>query len=129
MISREHSVSRISCDFLHKFDQQERENQVFLCNKENTIAIYITTALQYYHVLFITYCYVAWAEKSKGWDRSCLDLDVPIQQSVQGVARINQGGAIPECVSGLKSCDASQCECVSAAVSCRPLHWCDMCSI
>ena len=34
--------------FLHKFDQQERENQVFLCNKENTIAIYITTALKYY---------------------------------------------------------------------------------
>ena len=48
MISREHSVSRISSYFLHKFDQQERENQVFLCNKENTIAIYITTtALKY----------------------------------------------------------------------------------
>ena len=25
--------------FLHKFDQQERENPVFLCNKESTIAI------------------------------------------------------------------------------------------
>ena len=56
MISREHSVSRISCDFLHKFDQQERENQVFLCNKENTIAIYITTALKYYRSIH-NYCY------------------------------------------------------------------------
>ena len=56
MISREHSVSRISCDFLHKFDQQERENQVFLCYKENTIAIYITTALKYYHSIH-NYCY------------------------------------------------------------------------
>ena len=56
MISREHSVSRISCDFLHKFDQQERENQVLLCNKENTIAIYITTALKYYRSIH-NYCY------------------------------------------------------------------------
>ena len=34
--------------FLFKFDQQECENPVFLCNKENTITIYITTALMHY---------------------------------------------------------------------------------
>ena len=56
MISHEHSVSRISCDFLHKFDQQEHENPVFLCNKESTIAIYSTTALKYYFSID-NYCY------------------------------------------------------------------------
>ena len=49
-------MSQISCDFLHKIDQQERKNQVFLCNKESTIAIYITTALKYYRSID-NYCY------------------------------------------------------------------------